>query len=131
MKVAKIFGVVLFFIATAFAQPSPLYLAGNDTLTIEQLLDSLFPDSTDYRFLPPENWGANLATNARLLCLDSLSLTGIEALIDGDGFTAWTSAKGAPNRQFSSNGIRRSASTDWLSSTAIPSPVAPRQAVMR
>ncbi|MEO0020340.1 MAG: hypothetical protein ABIK47_06875 [candidate division WOR-3 bacterium] len=70
------------------------YLFGDDTLTIAQIWQRLCPDSTEYRFLVPEGWGKNLALDAEITSSHPASADGLKMLIDNDGFTAWTSAKG-------------------------------------
>ncbi len=76
------------------ALETPRVIWDKDTLSLEQLIDSIFPDSTTYRFLPPPDWGVNLTTTALSSSADARSATGLERLTDGDGFTAWTSAPG-------------------------------------
>ncbi|UCG42931.1 MAG: hypothetical protein JSU73_13915 [candidate division WOR-3 bacterium] len=71
-----------------------LVLLDGDTVELDSALARLCPDSSDFVFEPPESWGENLALSASVTVDSAAYQPGIEALTDGDPWTAWSSKPG-------------------------------------
>jgi hypothetical protein len=62
---------------------------------IEALIKELSPKAEDFRFVPPAGWSENLCAGSKIVSVSPKSaLTGSEALVDGNGYTAWAAPSG-------------------------------------
>lgn len=71
-----------------------MVLLDGDTVELDSAFPRLNPDSSDFVFEPPESWGENLASLADVFVDSAAYQPGIEALTDGDPWTAWSSKPG-------------------------------------
>jgi len=66
---------------------------------IEERIRELCPKPEDFRFVPPAGWSENLCAGSSIVSVQPESArSGSEALVDGDGYTAWVAplAEGIP-----------------------------------
>jgi len=76
------------------AEEPVMVLLDGDTVELDTAYQRLCPDSTDFVYEPPESWGENLASLADVTVDSAPYQPGIEALTDGDPWTAWSSKPG-------------------------------------
>jgi len=74
---------------------------GDDTIPFLQALKKAgYPDSADYKFIPPGNWGKNLSLKAKVYCDDGSRDEELRKLVDNEPYTAWTAKKAHPSIVF-------------------------------